>query len=173
MLIEKTEITEKQKAPHPGPTAPKGTHGPITPEEVNANPARSSFRHGLLAKPSSSRANRPKQFAALLKAFCDPNSSPEAPIEEPPHPENGRQSVASGTPLGAEEKARASRPNHAGNPAANHRNASRRIPHRLASNHIEMHYDRQFDRALDRLLQYRAALENTQKTKIAHTNPGN
>ena len=168
MLIEKTEITEKQKAASRANGAK--THGPITPEGKRKS-ARNSFRHGLLAKAIVFEGESPKQFAALLKAFCD-ELQPRSPIEDlliqKMAVNQWRQER-----LWGEEKARASRQTTQETQpqtTATHPEESLIASRTTVS---EMHYDRQFDRALDRLLQYRAALENTQKTKIAHTNPGN
>jgi hypothetical protein len=160
MLIEKTE---KQKAASRLNGA--RTHGPITPEGKRKS-ARSSFRHGLLAKAVVFEGESREQFAALLKAFCD-ELQPQTPIEDllvqKMAVNHWRQERIWG-----QEKASAqqTQPGNTENRPAESRLTSLR-------DLSEMRYDRQFGRALDRLLQYRAAHENTPKTKIQANEPEN
>ena len=146
MLIEKTEITEKQKAASRANGAK--THGPITPEGKRKS-ARNSFRHGLLAKAIVFEGESREQFAALLKAFCD-ELQPQSPIEDllvqKMAVNQWRQER-----LWGQEKARASQPRclpESSPPGSTLQEICQPEP-RIATqmNMSEMRYDRQFGRA--------------------------
>jgi hypothetical protein len=157
------EKTEKQKTASRANGAK--THGPITPEGKRKS-ARNSFRHGLLAKAIVFEGESPKQFAALLKAFCD-ELQPQTPIEDllvqKMVVNHWRQER-----LWGQEKAHAQQ-TQPGN--AEYRPEESRPTSQM--NVSEMRYDRQVGHALDRLLRYRAALENTRNMQIYAHGPGN
>jgi hypothetical protein len=169
-----TEKTEKQKSASRANGAK--SNGPVTPEGKRKS-ARNSFRHGLLAKAVVFEGESRKQFAALLKAFCDelqPQTSIEDLLVQKMAVNHWRQERIWG-----QEKARALQERVPEQTSPQeiqpHTTGTRAEESRIASlmNVTEMRYDRQFGRSLERLLQYRAALENTPKTKIQAHEPGN